>query len=99
MLAVTMIIFLMLVLNYAFAQRLYAYSFEPAFHAGTFNVRGSDAAEWLVFPEDRVGSALSILLMGSFIAFVLQLKNDRASRTSGPRLSGNAREGSDSARL
>lgn len=84
-LAATLAILLLLIVNYSFPERLYAYSFDPAWHAGTFNVRGSDAAEWLVFPEDRVGSALVVLLIACSVAFTRQLRNDLVITKSGRR--------------
>ena len=84
-LAVTVTMLLLLIVNYLFAEQLYAYSFDPAWQSGTFNVRGSDAAEWLAFPEDRVGSVLVVLLVACLVAFVRQFRNDLAITKSGRR--------------
>jgi len=70
---------ILLIGNYVFAEWLYAYSFDPAWSSGTFNFRGSDAAAWFAFPEDRVGAVLIVLLIACFVAFIL--KNDVSDRT------------------
>ena len=90
MFGLTVVMCVLLIGNYVFARQLYAYSFDPAYNAGTFNVRGSDAAEWFAFPEDRVGSVLSVLFVGCLVAFVLQFRNDRALRKSLARVLRNS---------
>jgi hypothetical protein len=76
MLIATVVVLLLLTGNYLFAEKLYAYSFDPAWNAGTFNARGSEVAEPFAYPEDPVGLVLSTLLIDCVVAFVRQYKDD-----------------------
>ncbi|MBZ5536842.1 MAG: hypothetical protein LAO31_12885 [Acidobacteriia bacterium] len=80
LLGVSVVMLLLLIGNYRFAEQLYPDSFRVQDNVVTFNVRGSDAAESFAFPEDRVGAVLSVLFIACLIAYVLQYKNDVANR-------------------
>jgi hypothetical protein len=81
MLLIAIVMLILLIGNYVFAERLYAYSFDPSWSRGTFNFRGSDAAEWFAFPEDRIGAVLLVLFIACFVAFIRQLKSDIGETT------------------
>ena len=74
--AASVSLLILLIANYEFARKIYAYSFDPAYYAGCFCARGSDISPAFGYPEDRVGGVLAILLLASAIASVRLLKSD-----------------------
>jgi hypothetical protein len=72
----SVLLIILLAINYEFARTLYAYSFDPSYYAGTFYIRGGDISPPLGYPEDRVGGVLSILLVGFIIASVKLVRSD-----------------------